>query len=131
MIQCFFQGLMFIKETLSANQWGILWTFRALSLTVDYVFDFLWACETVILIPDINYTVENVKDHRDIVEYLKKRDGEKCEKLMLQHLRRLDGYLIEMGKRVPQGAEGMRVKNPLDRAAMGTIGRLCKGYCHQ
>ncbi len=69
-----------------------------LSLTIDYVFDFLWACETNLLIPDVDYSIDNVKDHRRILEGLKKRDAERCEQEMFRHLRRLDEYLIEKEK---------------------------------
>jgi GntR family transcriptional repressor for pyruvate dehydrogenase complex len=71
-----------------------------LSLTIDYVFDFLWECETNILVPDLNYSKDNIEDHRSILEYLRQRDAEKCGKKMLQHLRRLDEYLIEKVKRI-------------------------------
>jgi GntR family transcriptional repressor for pyruvate dehydrogenase complex len=71
-----------------------------LSLTIDYIFDFLWECETNILVADLDYSKANIEDHRNILEYLKQRDLEKCEEKMLQHLRRLDEYLIEKVKRV-------------------------------
>ncbi len=32
-----------------------------LSLTIDYIFDFLKGCETTYLVPDFNYTSENIK----------------------------------------------------------------------
>lgn len=71
-----------------------------LSLTIDYIFDFLWECETNILVPDINYSKANIEDHRNIFECLKQRDEEKCEEKMFQHLRRLDEYLIEKVNRI-------------------------------
>jgi GntR family transcriptional repressor for pyruvate dehydrogenase complex len=77
-----------------------------LILTIDYVFDFLWECETNILIPDTNYTMDNIRDHRNILEYLKKGEAEKCEEQMLHHLMRLDEYLLKKEKvlREPEGA---------------------------
>ncbi|MEI9478689.1 MAG: FadR/GntR family transcriptional regulator [Deltaproteobacteria bacterium] len=67
-----------------------------LSLTVDYVFDFLGRCETSLLMPDFNYTSNNIRDHRNILEHLKRRDAEKCEQEMNLHLRRLDEYLVAL-----------------------------------
>ena len=64
-----------------------------LSLTVDYIMEFLPECETKHLVLDVDYCVENIKDHRNIVEGIKERDEEKCAKRMLLHLERLDDYL--------------------------------------
>lgn len=64
-----------------------------LSLTVDYVLDFLPEFETKILVPDIQYCQDNVADHRSILESLKGRDEDECAKQMLSHLERLDNYL--------------------------------------
>ena len=64
-----------------------------LSLTVDYVLDFLPEFETQILVPDIHYCKDNVMDHRNILESLKGRDEDECAKRMLSHLERLDDYL--------------------------------------
>jgi DNA-binding FadR family transcriptional regulator len=70
-----------------------------LSLTIDYILDFLKGCETVLLVPDFNYTSENIRDHRNIFEHLKRRDAEKCEQEMINHLKRLDDYLIALKRR--------------------------------
>jgi len=70
-----------------------------LTLTIDYIFDFLKGCETTYLIPDFNYTSENIKDHRNILEHLKRRDGEKCQQEMTLHLNRLDEYLSTLKKK--------------------------------
>jgi GntR family transcriptional repressor for pyruvate dehydrogenase complex len=70
-----------------------------LSLTIDYIFDFLKGCETVFLVPDFSYTSENIKDHRNIFEHLKRRDTEKCEQEMINHLKRLDDYLVALKRR--------------------------------
>jgi GntR family transcriptional repressor for pyruvate dehydrogenase complex len=56
-----------------------------LSLTIEYVFDFLSEYESKMLIPDINYSTDTVKDHRNILELLKEGDAEKCEKEMIKH----------------------------------------------
>lgn len=73
-----------------------------LSLTIDFIFDFLRECEAKILFPDIRFSTDTVKDHRNILEYLKKGEGEKCEKEMILHLKKLDEYLIDVEKRLDQ-----------------------------
>ena len=70
-----------------------------LGLTLDYVFDFITGCETAFLVSDIEYSVDNVKDHRNILECLKEKDGERCEQEMILHLKRLDEYLLEVKNR--------------------------------
>ncbi len=70
-----------------------------LSLTLDYVFDFITGCETSFLVSDIEYSINNVKDHRNILEYLKQKDAERCEQEMILHLKRLDEYLMEIKNR--------------------------------
>jgi GntR family transcriptional repressor for pyruvate dehydrogenase complex len=67
-----------------------------LSLTVDYIMDFIPECETKLLILDVDYCVQNIKDHRDILEGIKDRDEEECEKKMLYHLERLAEYLANI-----------------------------------
>ena len=64
-----------------------------LSLTIDYVFDFLSLCEKDLLVADFQYAANNVKDHKKILRSLKERDGKSCEKEMVRHLRALDEYL--------------------------------------
>lgn len=70
-----------------------------LSLTLDYVFDFITGCETAFLVSDIQYSMENVKDHRNILECLKQKNAERCEQEMVFHLKRLDEYLMEVKNR--------------------------------
>ena len=70
-----------------------------LSLTIDYIMDFIPECETKLLILDVDYCVQNIKDHRDILEGIKDRDEEECEKRMLHHLERLAEYLANINKR--------------------------------
>jgi len=64
-----------------------------LSLTVDYIMDFIPECETRHLNLDVNYSIQNVKDHRDILESIKNRDEEESQNRMLHHLERLAEYL--------------------------------------
>jgi len=70
-----------------------------LSLTIDYVFDFLSVCERDLLMPDFQFSKDTVKEHRRILQCLKKRDGAGCEKEMVRHLRALDKYLQEIQKK--------------------------------
>jgi GntR family transcriptional regulator, transcriptional repressor for pyruvate dehydrogenase complex len=86
-----------------------------LSLTLDYIFDFIRICETTFLVSDVKYCMDNVRDHRIILEYLKQKDSEKSEQQMILHLKRLDEYLMEIRKRPPisgdsGGTEFMREK---------------------
>jgi len=67
-----------------------------LSLTIDYIMDFIPECETKLLILDVDYCVQNIKDHRDILEGIKDRDEDECEKRMLHHLERLAEYLANI-----------------------------------
>ena len=64
-----------------------------LSLTLDYVFDFLVQTERELMIPDVKFSIDTVKEHRSILEFLKQKDGEKCEREMIEHLKDLDQYL--------------------------------------
>jgi GntR family transcriptional repressor for pyruvate dehydrogenase complex len=75
-----------------------------LTLTLDYVFDFLKGCETTLLVPDLKYSRDNVNDHRNILDCLKQRQGARCEMEMILHLNRLDEYLIALEK-APDGSQ--------------------------
>ena len=67
-----------------------------LNLTVDYIMDFMPVCETRHLILDVNYSLQNIKEHRDILEAIKCVDEEQCEMRMTHHLERLAAYLVNM-----------------------------------
>jgi DNA-binding FadR family transcriptional regulator len=67
-----------------------------LALTIDYIFDFLYESEANILMPDINFCIDSVLDHRNILELLKQGDSEKCENEMALHLHKLDKHLLKM-----------------------------------
>lgn len=73
-----------------------------LSLTIDYVFDFLSLCEKELLVTDFQYAASNVSDHKKILRSLKARDAKSCEKEMVRHLRALDEYLRGIQKRPVQ-----------------------------
>lgn len=66
-----------------------------LALTVDYVMDFLFSFKKAILTPDIIFSTEIVKDHRNILARLREGDGEGGEREMLSHLRRVEKYLAK------------------------------------
>jgi GntR family transcriptional regulator, transcriptional repressor for pyruvate dehydrogenase complex len=67
-----------------------------LSLTIDYVFDFLWDCEKNVLVPDAKFNIETVKEHRVILELLKAHDTEGAEKAMSDHLKTINKLLLDM-----------------------------------
>ena len=64
-----------------------------LSLTVDYVMDFLFKFKLRMLIPDINFSLRTVDDHRKILAHLKKGDPDGAEKSMVLHLEKLKLYM--------------------------------------
>jgi GntR family transcriptional repressor for pyruvate dehydrogenase complex len=70
-----------------------------LSLTVDYVFDFLYDCESEVLAPDMEFVINNTKDHRVILDYLKLRDRDHAEQAMVEHLKTVNKTLAAMGER--------------------------------
>lgn len=70
-----------------------------LSLTIEYVFDFLTLCEKDLLMPDFQFSTDTVEEHKRILHFLKKRDGEGAEKAMVHHLRALDKYLRDIQKK--------------------------------
>jgi GntR family transcriptional regulator, transcriptional repressor for pyruvate dehydrogenase complex len=76
-----------------------------LTLTLDYVLDFIWACEKEILVPDGKFSLDTVNSHRAILEFLKQRDAENCEKEMVSHLKGIDEALIEMEKKISHFSE--------------------------
>jgi GntR family transcriptional regulator, transcriptional repressor for pyruvate dehydrogenase complex len=65
-----------------------------LSLTIDYVLDFINRYVYRKLRPDFNFERDTVKEHREILLFLKQRDGDTCENKMISHLKRLEEYLI-------------------------------------
>lgn len=70
-----------------------------LSLTLDYVFDFLYDCEREVLAPDAKFIMDNTRDHRKILDYLKLRDWDHAEQAMVDHLRTVNKTLAAMGER--------------------------------
>jgi GntR family transcriptional repressor for pyruvate dehydrogenase complex len=76
-----------------------------LSLTLDYVFDFLYDCEREILAPDAKFIMDNTRDHRTILNYLKLRDWDHAEQTMVEHLKTVNKTLAAMGERKPKISE--------------------------
>jgi GntR family transcriptional repressor for pyruvate dehydrogenase complex len=70
-----------------------------LSLTVDYVFDFLYDCESEVLAPDMKFIMNNTRDHRIILDYLKLRDRDRAEQAMVEHLKAVNKTLAAMAER--------------------------------
>lgn len=67
-----------------------------LCLTVDYIMDFIPECETRHLVLDVNFSLQNIKEHRDILDAIKNGDAEECAKKMIHHLDRLAAYLVNV-----------------------------------
>ena len=67
-----------------------------LCLTIDYIMSFLPECETRHLTLDVNYSLQTIKEHRDILDAIKNGDAEECVKEMIHHLDRLVAYLVNV-----------------------------------
>jgi GntR family transcriptional repressor for pyruvate dehydrogenase complex len=70
-----------------------------LSLTIEYVFDFLSACEKGLLVPDSEFSGDTLEEHKKILSHLRRRDGSKCEEEMNRHLSALDRYIQDIQKK--------------------------------
>jgi GntR family transcriptional repressor for pyruvate dehydrogenase complex len=64
-----------------------------LALTIDYLEDFLLSFKKRVLKPDIQFTQETIKSHRQIYDDLRNRDGDTAERDMLAHIRSVEVYL--------------------------------------
>ena len=71
-----------------------------MSLTVDYVMDFLFKFKLRMLIPDIQFSARTVQDHRKILAHLKKADPEGAERSMVLHLEKLELYVDRKSENV-------------------------------
>ncbi len=69
-----------------------------LSLTVDYVEDFLLSFKKNILGPDLQHSAKTVAEHRHILECIKKGNADETEKVMSLHLRNIEKYLKKKEK---------------------------------
>jgi len=66
------------------------------SLNFDYVMDLLRECELKLLVPDKNHSMWVTKDHRNMLDFLKKGDGKSCEEEMYLHLKKIEEYDIRL-----------------------------------
>ena len=91
-----------------------------LSLTLDYVFDFLYDCEREVLAPDAKFIMDNTKDHRKILDYLKLRDWDHAEQAMLEHLKTVNATLAAMGERkLKPGEVSLAVRDFQEKIGLG------------
>ena len=65
-----------------------------LGLTVEYVLVFLSRYVTSRLLPNFDFALNSVRDHRKMFDCLKQKDEESCEKEMTLHLTKLEEYLM-------------------------------------
>jgi len=65
-------------------------------LNFDYVMDFLKECELQLLVPDKNHSMWVIRDHRNILDFLKNGDGKRCEEEMYLHLKKIEEYDIKL-----------------------------------
>jgi DNA-binding FadR family transcriptional regulator len=66
------------------------------NLNFDYVMDLLRDCELKLLVPDKSHSMWVIKDHRNILDFLKNRDGKSCEGEMYLHLKKIEEYDIRL-----------------------------------
>ncbi len=93
-----------------------------LSFTVEYVFVFLSRYVTSRLLPNFNFALDSVRDHRKILDCLKEGDEELCEKEMTLHLGRLEEYLVHFDKALSVPGDGFgRVQWSLAGGEMRSI----------
>lgn len=66
-----------------------------LSLTIDYVMDFILSFKKNVLTPDVTFSASTVQEHIDILDKLKNRDEQGAEEAMVYHIRQVDEYLAD------------------------------------
>lgn len=69
-----------------------------LALTIDYVEDFLLSYKKNTLTPDLQHSTVTVAEHRRILECIQKGNAEETEKVMILHLKNIEGYLKKKEK---------------------------------
>ena len=62
------------------------------ALTTDYIMDFISEFKKSVFTPDVNHNSQIVKEHRDIFNSLKEKDGETAASKMLFHLQYIENY---------------------------------------
>lgn len=66
-----------------------------LSLTVDYVEDFLMTYKKTVLTPDFGLSQKTVSEHGNILDFIKKGNVEETENAMVHHLKNIEDYLVD------------------------------------
>ncbi len=84
-----------------------------LVLTVDYVFYFLGEVELKLMVPDLKFSQDTIREHRAILESLKERDSQRCEKEIMIHLEHLDRYLLDMEEGLHEKLISSRIKESI------------------
>lgn len=84
-----------------------------LILTVDYVFYFLGEVEIKLMVPDLRFSQDTIREHRAIIESLKERDFQRCEREIMIHLEHLDRYLLGMEEALHEKLISSRVKESI------------------
>jgi GntR family transcriptional repressor for pyruvate dehydrogenase complex len=77
---------------------GVITGNPILALTVDYVEDFVMNYKKNTLKPDFQYSAKTVKEHRNILDCLRKGNAVETEKAMVLHLRSIEEYFIQKEK---------------------------------
>jgi DNA-binding FadR family transcriptional regulator len=95
-----------------------------LSLTVEYVFDFLYDAEGDVLAPDLKFIMENTRDHRTILDHLKRGEWDLAKKAMRDHLQTVNKTLAAMAEKktgpgeLPPTVRDFQEKIGLNRSEM-------------
>ncbi len=67
-----------------------------LILTVDFVEDYIQSYKENTLNPDIDYSIQQVKDHSVIYNHVMNRDEDSAERAMLSHIEWAANYLLNI-----------------------------------
>jgi len=70
---------------------------------MDYVLDFMFSFKKTALAPSSEFSNSIIKDHKLILEPLKKKKGASAEKMMIAHLENVEYYLKENAKESQDG----------------------------
>lgn len=65
-----------------------------LTLTVDYMMDFLFSYKKRSLVPDISFSNDSVREHRIIYNALRRGNAQDAEQYMLKHIVAVENYLL-------------------------------------
>ena len=65
------------------------------ALTEDYVMDFISEFKKSVFTPDVDHNAQIVREHRDIFNSLKEKNGEEAAKKMIFHLQYIENYQMD------------------------------------